>query len=105
MNGEKYLVTTDKWFYAPDGKKYCAAWGKITVFEDSILGLKTNRNSTNWFAKIGTEDNHIIIAGCQIYYAVRCEEKPNTDAVNEFQYDTSKQTSFIRPSEIYLCGY
>lgn len=105
MNGEKYLVTTDNWFYAPDGKKYRAAWGKITVLEDSILGLKTNRNSTNWFLKIGSEDNHIIAAGCQIYYAVRCEEIPNTDTVNEFQYNASNQISFIRPSEIYLCGY
>jgi hypothetical protein len=57
----KYLISTDTWFYAPDGKQYKAAWGDVQIVEDTFLGLKTNRNSSNWFAKVGSEQNHIII--------------------------------------------
>ena len=62
----KYLITTDNWFVAPDGREYKAAWGEVEIMEDNILGVKTNRNSVNWYAKVGSENNHIIIAGCQV---------------------------------------
>lgn len=71
-----YLINTDNWFYAPDGKQYKAVWGNVQIIEDSFLGIKTNRNSSNWFARVGTEKNHVIIAGCQIHYAVKCERPP-----------------------------
>ena len=81
----KYLITTDSWFIAPDGKQYRAAWGEAEILADeSFLGIKTNRNSTNWFAKIGNEKSHIIIAGCQIHYAVKCDEKPNNSKVKDY---------------------
>ena len=73
----KYLITTNGWFLAPDGREYRAAWGNVEILDDSILGIKTNRNSSNWYAKVGTKDNHVIIAGCQINYAVRSEKKPS----------------------------
>ena len=73
----KYLITTDAWFYAPDSKQYKAVWGGIEIVSDDILGIKTNVRSSNWFAKVGSEDNHVIIAGCQIHYACRSENKPN----------------------------
>ena len=66
----KYLINTDSWFTAPDGKNYKAVWGDVEIVDDSILGLKTNRMSTNWFAKVGSEDKHVIIAGCQIQNAM-----------------------------------
>ena len=72
----KYLITTDEWFIAPDGKSYRAAWGECEPLADSFLGLKTNARSTNWYVKVGSEENHIIIAGCQIHYAIRCEKEP-----------------------------
>lgn len=72
----KYLITTDEWFQAPDGQSYKAVWGNVEILEDNALGIKTNRNATNWYAKVGDDSKHIIIAGCQIHYAVRCEEKP-----------------------------
>ena len=97
----KYLVTTDNWFYAPDGKKYRSAWGEIEILKDDILGVSTNRNSTNWYAKIGSKENHVIIAGCQIHYAVKCE-KPNTGLVNETQYDVSGVNEITRSCEIYI---
>ena len=50
----KYLITTDNWFIAPDGQMYRAVWGDVEVVEDTVLGLKTNRNSSNWYAKVGS---------------------------------------------------
>lgn len=75
----RYLITTDAWFIAPDGNQYRAAWGTVKILGDSILGLKTNRGSANWFAQVGGDGMEIIIAGCQIHYAVRSEEAPDFD--------------------------
>ena len=99
----KYLITTDAWFYAPDGKQYKAAWGDVQIVEDTFLGLKTNRNSTNWFAKVGSEQKHIVIAGCQIHYAVKCEQKPNIEASEDWQADAQNGVKlFERPTAIYV---
>lgn len=70
--GKKYLITTDTWFLGPDGESYKAVFGTlIGIFPDTeILGLaKTNRNSANWYIEIG----NLIIAGCQIHYALRTD--------------------------------
>jgi len=99
----KYLITSDNWFYAPDGLQYRAAWGNVNVIEDSALGLKTNRNSTNWYAKIGSENNHCIIAGCQIHYAVKCDNKPNTEDVKAYDADAANgKKDYERPTNIYI---
>ena len=98
----KYLITTDSWFYAPDGIKYRSVWGDVKIIEDTTLGLKTNRNSTNWYAFIGSEDKGMIVAGCQIHYAVKCKEKPNTEDVYETQYDAQSDRTARRPTEIYI---
>lgn len=98
---KEYLITTDNWFYAPDGKKYKAVWGKVEILEDKFLGVTTNRNSSNWFAKVGTENNHVIVAGCQIHYAVRCGT-PNTDNIKESLPDNGKYILSERETEIYI---
>lgn len=98
----KYLITTDAWFYAPDGKQYKAVWGDVQIVEDTFLGLKTNRNSTNWFAKVGNEQNHIIIAGCQIHYAVKCDEKPNIETVEDWSTNDNGINKYVRPTTIYV---
>lgn len=98
----KYLITTDNWFYAPNGKKYRSAWGDVEILQDNILGVKTNRMSSNWFAKIGSDENHIIVAGCQIHYSVRCEETPYTGVVYEKSYGDGSQVEIKRDSEIYI---
>jgi hypothetical protein len=82
MNGN-YLITTDSWFIAPDGKQYRAVYGDVKIVSDEILGIKTNVRTSNWFAKVGTEDNHVIIAGCQIHYAIKSTEVLNEDSVYE----------------------
>ena len=99
----KYLITTDAWFVAPDGRQYKPVWGEVKILEDSFLGVKTNRNSTNWFAMIGNDSNHVIIAGCQIYYALKSDNKPNQGIVNDFQTnDTNGIVYFDRPSYTYI---
>lgn len=97
-----YLITTDNWFFAPDGRQYKAIWGNVELVSDSILGIKTNRISTNWFAKVGSEANHVIIAGCQIHYAIRCESKPNTDLTSDYSVVESQVKFYNRPTSIYV---
>jgi len=98
----KYLITTDNWFYAPDGLKYRSVWGDVKIIEDSVLGVKTNRNSSNWYSYIGSEEKGMIVAGCQIHYAVKCEKTPNTDKVKDVSYGEQGLKEYERPSEIYV---
>ena len=67
--GDKYLITTDAWFYAPDGESYRAVFGTVNgIFSDKeSLGIKTNRGSSNWYVSIGD----MMVAGCQIHYCVK----------------------------------
>lgn len=98
----KYLITTDNWFYAPNGLKYRAVWGEVKIIEDSFLGIKTNRNSSNWYAYVGDQNKGMVVAGCQIHYAVKSNTKPNTDKVNDMSYDGNGLVEFERQSEIYI---
>ena len=72
MVGKKYLITTDKWFFAPDGQQYRAVHGTVkAVLDDkAALGIATNSRSTNWYLSIG----NMLIAGCQIYYAIQVDD-------------------------------
>lgn len=98
----KYLITTDGWFFAPDGRQYKSVWGEVEILEDLILGVKTNRNSSNWYAKIGTDENHIIVAGCQIHYALKSNEKPNQDIISDFNTSDNGIVFFERPTLTYI---
>ena len=98
----KYLITTDHWFLAPDGRTYNGVWGNIEILEDGILGVKTNRMSTNWFAQVGGNGREIIIAGCQIHYAVKCEEKPYIGDVEDWGAGDGKFETYTRPTKIYI---
>ena len=96
-----YLITTDNWFTAPDGKYYKSVWGNVEIIEDSFLGIKTNRISSNWFAKVGSEDNHVIIAGCQIHYAVKCD-KPNIGDTENYEVVDGVVKNYMIPTRIYI---
>lgn len=99
----KYLITTDRWFTAPDGSDYKSVWGEVEILQDSILGVRTNAKSTNWYAKVGTEENHVIIAGCQIHYAIKCNDKPNTNKGNSWHLDAPNGIKECeRPCVIYI---
>lgn len=73
--GKKYIITTSEWFFAPDGNSYKAVFGTINgiMNDQETLGIKTNRNSSNWYLSIG----NMIIGGCQIHYAVKTDECSN----------------------------
>lgn len=99
------LVTCSGWFTAPDGKMYCTAWGKVKIFNDQdTLGIKTNNQSANWYAFIGSDDKGIIIAGCQIKYAVICDKIPDTQNIQERRVSDEKAESFrhYRETIIYI---
>jgi len=97
----KYLITTDAWFIAPNGKNYRAVWGEVEILSDSFLNIKTNNKSTNWFAKIGSEKRHVIVAGCQIHYAIKCEEKPMMSAALDYSTNDKGCKEYFRPSQIW----
>lgn len=99
----KYLITTDAWFYAPDGKQYKSVWGNIEIVDDkSALNISTNARSTNWYAKVGSDEKHIIVAGCQIHYAVKCDDKPNDGFADDYTIADGKTQVMSRPSNIYI---
>lgn len=96
----KYLITTDSYFLAPDGQSYRAVWGELEILNDDFLGIKTNRNSSNWYAKVGNEKNHVIVAGCQIHYAVCSEEEPSksfhlSEAIHEGRLNVVEEMTKI----------
>lgn len=99
-----YLITTDNWFLAPDGLQYKAVYGNVEILEDNFLGIRTNARTSNWFAKVGSEENHVIVAGCQIHYAVKCKNAPNTAKVMDWTTDNGDEKgvkTFERPTQIY----
>lgn len=98
----KYLITTDEWFIAPNGNQYKSVWGDVEIVDDSVLGIKTNRISTNWFAKVGSEKKHVIIAGCQIHYACKADDKPHTGTVKDWQLNASSYKEAETPTRIYI---
>lgn len=98
----KYLITTEQWFVAPNGTQYKAVWGEVEIIEDSFLGIKTNRGSANWYAKIGSENNHVIVAGCQIHYACRSEKEPSTEKAIDWQMDAKDYQERLTPTRIFI---
>lgn len=104
--GKKVLVTTEGWFFAPDGKNYKAAWGTLHAIHtaEETLGFKPNVRHTNWYLQIG----NITIAGCQVLYMVEASEV-NTGEALEFTTErthfsssgTNVAEAYIRPSNIY----
>lgn len=91
--GEYYLITTNAWFIAPDGEEYRGAWGKCKVdTTENVFGFTPTRPSTNWYCIVGDGDNSIVIAGCQIHYAVRCKTRP-AQKMGTFKLEATKSDS------------
>lgn len=97
--GEKYLITTDNWFFAPDGEQYRAVFGTVNGInkDEDTLGIKTNRGSTNWYVMIG----NMIIAGCQIHYCLKTDKMNFEPASREIDHDGEVKTSKQR-TRIYV---
>lgn len=100
--GKNYLVTPDNWFYGPDGHQYRAVYGPAEVIT-AMQGLGFNPvRSTNWYVRVGTDKEHVLIAGCQIHYAVRTDSRPDLtlmESANETRQGKTKM-----PSILYLDG-
>lgn len=98
--GDKYLVTTDHWFTAPDGAQYKAVYGEVKgIMSDfEMLGIKTNRHSTNWYLKIG----NMIIAGCQIYYAIKTDSCSKSLAMQQVEFEGKLNHCADDKSRIYF---
>jgi len=96
---KKYLVTTNDWFVAPDGKQYKSAFGTIkNIYDDKrALGIKTNEKSTNWYLEIG----NTIIAGCQIHYAIRTDNVELNNVDDCIWGSSNGAVKFNRSSVIY----
>lgn len=96
--GQRWLVTTNGWFYAPDGRSYRGAYGTVKGVrgDEATLGIRTNRNATNWYLEIG----NLLIAGCQIHYAVRTDDC-NLGSVAEWNEKDGVVTKYERPVVIY----
>lgn len=96
--GRKVLITTDNWFFAPDGRQYRAVWGKVVgIFDDKeTLGITTNRNSSNWFVQVG----NMVVAGCQIHYAMLTDEEPSEKSVYTSEHE-GKVVESETNSQIY----
>lgn len=98
--GERYLITTDGWFVAPDGETYQAAYGTVrhvgTV--DDALGFRPRGGgSTNWFIEVG----NLIVAGCQVHYAVRTDRCPGGPSTVWQQTASGQVVTGEAPPRIY----
>lgn len=92
--GSTALITCDNWFYAPNGRIYRGVFGTVKSISNAeqALGIKVNSRSADWFVEIG----NMIIAGCQIHYAIRTNDA-NMSRILELKDNVSSE----RPSEIY----
>lgn len=82
--GKMYLITTSEWFVGPDGDNYRAVYGKATAKEvKDEMGFKPNARNANWYVKVEGDSQHMVIAGCQVKYAVRTDEQPTIKIMPE----------------------
>ena len=101
---KNYLITTDNQFYGADGVAYRACYGKVNVVSDTdILNIKTNRGSTNWYVVVGDiEGKHMIIAGCQIHYALQTDKIHIGKTDDHIVHGDSGVVEFNRPTQVYV---
>jgi CYTH domain-containing protein len=97
--GKRYLITTDAWFFAPDGRNYRAVYGTVSGIHSSeeALGVRTNAKSTNWYVQIG----RVTIAGCQVHYAIQTDQCELGD-IDDFDTTSGEIKRFNRPSVVYF---
>jgi len=99
----KYLITTDSWFVAPDGLQYRAVYGECKCFNDKdTLGISTNARSANWYVRVGSDESHIIIAGCQIHYAIKPFDRPNEDSTLDYNIVNGERIDTLIPCKIFF---
>ena len=99
MIGCKVLITTDAWFFAPDGEMYRAVFGTVKgiLNTEDALGIKTNSGSTNWYVQIG----NTMIAGCQIHYVIRTDEVSFECPTREIEHEGVLHTTSCPQTRIF----
>ena len=97
--GETALVTCDNWFLAPDGRQYRSVFGTLKGVRtaEEALGVKVSARSQNWYLEIGD----MVIAGCQIHYALRTNDCNECRADNYTVSPEHGLKEFQQPSSIY----
>lgn len=98
--GQKALITCDNWFFAPNGRQYRAVFGTVKAVRtaEAALGVRPNGRSTNWYVEIGD----MTIAGCQVHYAIRCDQCTDDLSVPDWsQSPEHGLREFMRPNSIY----
>lgn len=101
--GDRVLVTTDNWFFAPNGQMYRAVFGTVKAVrtaEDS-LGVRPNGKSTNWYLEIG----RMTIAGCQIHYLVRTDTCDLGAVEDSYTKSDGSRGVQLRRSDIYRADW
>lgn len=98
--GKKALITTDNWFFAPNGQTYRAAFGTVKGIHTTevMFGFTPTGKSTNWFLEIGK----MIIAGCQIHYALRTDICSADKALNWASDASNGLKEYMSPCQIYF---
>ena len=98
--GDMALITTDNWFYAPDGNQYKSVFGTIKGVHNSeeTLGIKTNARSTNWYVTIG----NMTIAGCQIHYLLKTDSVSLDAPTSEIEHQGQISIGEYARSRIYI---
>lgn len=96
--GKNVLITTQEWFFAPNGRQYRAVWGTLKAIKqaEESLGIRPNARSVNWYVEIG----NMTIAGCQINYAV-LSENVNFGTASESNHHEGRYIESDRASAIY----
>ena len=97
--GGKYLITTDDWFFAPDGEQYKAVFGTVSAIltDSDALGVKTNDRSTNWYVSIG----NMLVAGCQIHYAIRTNKVSFDPPAREIEHAGRLEVATNNNTRVY----
>lgn len=97
--GKKALITMEGWFTAPDGRQYKSAFGTVKgVYEaKEALGFSPGPRHVTWYIEIG----NMTIAGCQVLYAVRCDECSFERAPNWSASAEHGIKEYKTPTQIY----
>lgn len=101
--GKTVLITTDNWFTAPNGESYNSVFGTLVgIFNDKeTLGIPTNAKSSNWYVQVG----NMLIAGCQIHYAIQTNCVTNTAPILEIKHEGKIHFDRAALSRIYHADY
>lgn len=77
-DGGTYLITTDNWFYAPNGDQYRGVWGRCQLVRaEDLLGRKPER-SADWGVLV---EDELFVAGCQIHYVRKTDQRPDVSHI------------------------